>query len=189
MSKIDFNQYIIEFDEIDSTNLYLKNNYLTLPNYTIVKTKYQTIGHGQFGRVWESKRGQNLLFSLLIKKDLPFVVKDANPVFVSALLALLDELGIDADFKYPNDIYVGTKKLAGILIETKFSGPNVDYIIIGIGLNINQEEFVSENAISLKNILGKELDIDYVFKKFLKHLSNSVLLANLMYLVRMNEDR
>ncbi|MCK9470421.1 MAG: biotin--[acetyl-CoA-carboxylase] ligase [Bacilli bacterium] len=189
MSKIDFNQYIIEFDEVDSSNLYLKNNYQTLPNYTIVRTKYQTAGHGQFARVWESDYDKNLLFSLLIKKDLPFVVKDANPVFVSALLSLLDELGIEADFKYPNDIIVGTNKLAGILIETKFSGPNVDYIIVGIGLNVNQEKFQSENAISLRNILGRDLDLDYVFKKFLKHLSNSVLLANLMYLVRMNEER
>lgn len=189
MSKIDFFQYIIEFDEIDSTNLYLKNNYQTLPNYTIVKTKYQTLGHGQFGRVWESNKDQNLLFSLLIKKDLPFVVKDANPVFVSAILSLLDELGVDGSFKYPNDIIVDSKKLAGILIETKFSGPEVDYVIVGIGLNINQAEFETPNAISLKNLLGKGLDVDYVFKKLLKHLSNSVLLANLMYLVRMNENR
>jgi biotin-[acetyl-CoA-carboxylase] ligase BirA-like protein len=188
MSKIDFFQYIIEFDEIDSTNLYLKNNYQKLPNYTIVKTKYQTLGHGQFGRVWESNEGQNLLFSLLIKKDLPFVVKDANPVFVGALLSLLDELEIDGNFKYPNDIQIGTNKLAGILIETKFSGPDIDYVIVGIGLNVNQTEFNTPNAISLKNILGKDLDVDYVFKKLLKHLSNSVLLANLMYLVRMNEN-
>ncbi|HHW99918.1 MAG TPA: biotin--[acetyl-CoA-carboxylase] ligase [Acholeplasmataceae bacterium] len=189
MSKIDFFQYVIEFDEIDSTNLYLKNNYQTLPNYTIIKTKYQTLGQGQFGRVWESNYNENLLFSLLIKKDLPFVVKDANPIFVSAILAMLDEFGIEASFKYPNDIQVGGKKLAGILIETKFSGPNVDYVIVGIGLNVNQTEFNAPNAVSLKNILGKDFDIDYVFKKLLKHLSNSVLLANLMYLVRMNEER
>ena len=189
MSKIDFNQYTIEFDEIDSTSIYLKNNYLTLPNYTVIKTKYQKAGHGQYGRVWESDYNQNLLFSLLIKKDLPFVVKDANPVFVSAILALLDELGIDGEFKYPNDIMVGSRKLAGILIETKYSGSNIDYIIIGIGLNINQTKFITENAISLKGILDRDFDVDYVFKKLLKHLSNSVLLANLMYLVRINEDK
>lgn len=189
MSRIDFFQYIIDFDTLDSTNSYLKRNYQTLPNYTIVKTKYQTTGHGQFGRIWESEEGKNLLFSLLIKKDLPFLVKDANPVCVSAILGLLDELGIDATFKYPNDILVDSKKLAGVLIETKYSGPEVDYIIIGIGININQEKFNTENAVSLKQIIGKELDLDYVFKKFLRHLSQSVHLANLMYLVRMNEDR
>jgi biotin-[acetyl-CoA-carboxylase] ligase BirA-like protein len=187
MSKIDFNQYVIDFEEIDSTNLYLKTHYQTLPNYTIVKAKYQTAGIGQFGRIWESNYDENLLFSLLIKKDLPFLMKDANPVFISAILALLDELGIDAEFKYPNDILIGDKKLAGILIETKYSGSNIDYIITGIGLNVNQEKFNVDNAISLYNILGKKLDIEDVFKKLLKHLSNSVLLANLMYLVRMNE--
>lgn len=189
MSKIDFLQYIIDFDQIDSTNLYLKNNYHTLPNYTIIRTKYQTMGHGQFGRAWESNPNENLLFSLLLKKDLPFVVKDANPVFVSAILALLDELGIEASYKYPNDIYVGDKKLAGILIETKFTGPEVDYVIIGVGLNVNQTTFNTPNAVSLKNLLKKDFDIDMIFKKLLKHLSNSVLLANLMYLVRMNEER
>jgi len=188
MSKIDFNQYVIEFEEIDSTNLYLKRNYHSLPNYTIIKAKYQTMGHGQFGRVWESNYNENLLFSLLLKNDLPFVVKDANPVFVSAILALLDELGIDATYKYPNDIYVLDKKIAGILIETKFTGTNVDYVIVGVGLNVNQVTFNTPNANSLKNILGTNFDIDLIFKKLLKHLSNSVMLANLMYLVRINEE-
>lgn len=188
MGKIDFNQYIIEIDELVSTNLYLKENFQKLPNYTIVKTNYQTRGVGQFGRVWESNYGENLLFSILIKKDLPFLVKDINPVFVSSLISLLSEFGVDAKFEYPNDVFVGNKKIAGFLIETKYSGPVVDYIIVGIGVNINQEEFTTTEATSLKNVLGKEFNINDVFKKYLKHLSNSILLANLMYLVRMNEN-
>lgn len=188
MSKIDFLQYLIEFDTIDSTNLYLKSNYKKLPNYTIVKAKYQTSGHGQFGREWESSNDQNLLFSLLIKKDLPFVIKDANPIIVSALLNLLDEFGIEGSFKYPNDIYVGDKKIAGILIETKYDNKDLEYMIIGIGLNINQNSYSTLSAISLKQILNKEQDINVIFKKLLKHLSNSVFLANLMYLGRADEN-
>lgn len=188
MSKIDFCQYVIELDSVDSTNNYLKNHYYQLPNYTIVRAKHQTKGHGQFGRAWESNDNENLLLSILIKKDLPFVVRDANPIIISAILNLLDDLGIEGRFKYPNDIYVNDKKISGILMETKYTGLDLEYLIIGIGININQTEFENSNAISLKQILKKDFEIDKIFQQLLKYLSNSVLLANLMYLVRMNEN-
>src|SRR5690554_8185763 len=89
--RIDFLQYLMEFDIIDSTNEYLKNNYQKLPNFTIVKANYQTKGRGQFGRVWESNYNENLLFSLLIKKDLPFLTNDINPIVVSSIFNTLDE--------------------------------------------------------------------------------------------------
>ncbi|NLG81100.1 MAG: biotin--[acetyl-CoA-carboxylase] ligase [Bacilli bacterium] len=180
--RIDFNQYVMEFDVIDSTNDYLKQHYQQLPNFTIVKANYQTNGHGQFGRIWESQYGENLLFSLLIKKDFPFLLKDINPIIVGSIFNVLDEFGIDGRYKYPNDIYVGNKKIAGILIETKFDNQELEYMVIGIGLNVNQESFIFEEAISLRNILNKDLDINYVFQRLLKHLSNNVLLANLMKL-------
>ena len=188
MSKIDFRQYIIELDSVDSTNNYLKNNYHQLPNYTIVKAKHQTKGHGQFGRVWESNDNENLLLSILIKKELPFVMRDANPIIISAILNLLDDLGVEGRFKYPNDIYVEDKKISGILMETKYTGLDLEYLIIGIGINVNQVEFENSNAISLKQILKSDLDIDNIFKQLLKYLSNSIFLANLMYLVRMKEN-
>lgn len=180
--RVDFLQYIIELDIIDSTNDYLKHNYQKLPNFTIVKANYQTNGHGQFGRLWESKYNQNLMFSILIKKELPFLNDDVNPIIVSSIFNALDEFDIDAHYKYPNDIYVGNKKVAGILIETKYDDSNLQYMIIGIGLNVNQEEFDTLNACSMKQILKKEIDMDYVFKRLLKHLSNNVLLVNLMSL-------
>ena len=187
MSKIDFLQYFLEFDSISSTNAYIKQNYLQLPNFTVVKAKYQTDGHGQFGRVWESDYDRNLLFSLLIKKDLPFLIKDINSLVVSALLNTLDDYGIEAIFKYPNDILIGSKKVAGILIETKFDNKQLEYMIIGVALNINQEKFETPNAISLKHLTKNEININDVFKKFFKHLSNNVLLANLLYLGRVSE--
>lgn len=180
--RIEFLQYLIEFDMIDSTNEYLKHNYQKLPNFTTVKANYQTKGHGQFGRNWESNYKENLLFSLLIKKDLPFMSNDINPIIVSAIFNTLDEFDIDARYKEPNDIYIGNKKVAGILIETKYDNQQLEYMIIGIGININQEKFETPSAISIKQILEKEINIDQVFKRLLKHLSNNVLLANLMNL-------
>ncbi len=180
--RIEFLQYLIEFDMIDSTNEYLKNHYQKLPNFTIVKANYQTKGHGQFGRVWESNYKENLMFSILIKKDLPFLANDINPIVVSAIFNTLDEFDVDCRYKYPNDIYIGNRKIAGILIETKYDNQELEYMIIGIGLNMNQEKFDIPMAISLKQIIKKEVDIDSVFKRLLKHLSNNVLLANLMQL-------
>ncbi len=180
--RVEFLQYVIEFDTIESTNEYLKQNYQKLPNFTIVKANYQTKGHGQFGKVWESNYNENLLFSLLIKKDLPFLLKDINSIIVSAIFNVLDEFDIDARYKYPNDIFIGNRKIAGILIETKYDNQELEYMVIGIGLNVNQEQFVTESAISIKNIVKKDADINHVFRRLLKHLSNNVLLANLMNL-------
>ncbi len=187
MNKIDFNQYTIEFSELDSTNSYLKKKHNLLPNFTIVKADYQTFGYGQFGRQWESNKGENLLFSILLKGNLPFEVKDTSPVFVASIITTLEDYGIKANFIYPNDIFVDEKKIAGILIETKYSGLNLDYIIIGIGLNVNQENFTTPEAISMKKIKGIDFDREELFSKLLNNLSNSVLLSNLMYLVRYNE--
>ncbi len=180
--RIDFLQYVIEFDTVDSTNQYLKHHYKTLPNCTIVKANYQTRGHGQFNRYWESNYKENLMFSLLIKKELPFPLSDISPIVVSAIINTLDELNINAYYQEPNDIYVGHHKIAGILIETKYDNQELEYMIIGIGLNVNQDEFETLNAISIKKLLKKECDLDKVFKRLLKHLSNNVLLVNLMNL-------
>ncbi|HEY8363943.1 MAG TPA: biotin--[acetyl-CoA-carboxylase] ligase [Haloplasmataceae bacterium] len=180
--RIEFLQYLMEFDIIDSTNEYLKQNYQKLPNFTIVKANYQTQGRGQFGRVWESNYKENLLFSILIKKDLPFLTNDINPIVVSSIFNTLDEYEIDCRYKFPNDILVGDKKIAGILIETKYDNQDLEYMVIGIGLNLNQDVFESTQAISLRHLINIDVDIDYVFKRLLKHLSNNVLLANLMHL-------
>lgn len=178
--RIEFLQYLIELDTIYSTNDYLKCNYQKIPNFTIVKANYQTKGHGQFGREWESNKNENLMFSILIKKNLPFITNDINPIIVSAILNTLDEYDIDAQFKYPNDIFVSNKKIAGILIETKYDNNDLEYMIIGIGLNINQDKFKITSAISLKQIIKKEIDINHVFQRLVKHISNNVLLDNLM---------
>ena len=188
MTKIQFLQYLIEFDEIDSTNNYLKNNYKTLPNFTSVKASFQTAGRGQFNRHWESNKGENLLFSLLIKKDLPFLNHDINPIIVSAIINTLDEFNIDGTFVYPNDIYVGNNKIAGILIETKYENNDLEYMIIGLGVNVNQVSFKTEQATSIKQQLNKDIEINYLLKRILKHLSNNVFLANLMYIGKESDD-
>lgn len=182
MSKIDFKQFIMDFDQLDSSNQYLKTNYRQLPNYTIIKTKYQTLGHGQFNRPWESEYDKNLLFSLLIKKELPFLTEDVNSIVVCAMLNTLDELNIQANYEFPNDILVANKKIAGVLIETKYNNQLLEYMIIGIGLNVNQDNFKSTNITSVKQLTKQDASIDHLFNILLNHLSNNIRLANFMYL-------
>ena len=120
-------------------------------------TGYQTAGRGQTGNSWESEADKNLLCSILLppNKNLYFL----NIAVGVAIIRLISE---PLTIKWPNDIYWRDKKLAGILVENAIIGNEVKYSIAGIGLNLNQTEFVSEapNPVSLKQITGKEYDIE-----------------------------
>ena len=126
---------------------------------------YQTAGRGQTGNGWESEEGKNLLCSILLPpaKNIYFL----NIAVSVAIIRLLDE---QITIKWPNDIYWKDKKLAGILLENAIIGSEVTYVIAGIGLNVNQEKFVSDapNPVSLKQITGKEYDIDQLMKDLYK---------------------
>lgn len=179
VNKMNLTKQIIELEEIDSTNDYLKRDYQKLSNYTVVKTKYQTNGHGQFDRIWESSSNKNLLFSILIKDKLPFNKDEINKILVSAIFTALEKVNINnAYYKEPNDIYIDDKKLAGILIETKYNDKKLIYLIIGIGININQDNFNNDNAISLKQLLKNDLDINNVFMNLIIEIQSNIYLKN-----------
>jgi len=128
----------------------------------VVITANQTKGKGQRGNTWESQVGLNLTFSIIIK---PTFLKIANQFElhkISSLAihdALFPILGNKLKIKWPNDIYYGDNKLAGILIENILRGNSIEYSIIGIGLNINQLIFKNDIATSLADITLTEHDI------------------------------
>ena len=140
---------LIEFKKIPSTNDYLKDNYEKLDSFTFVRTDYQTKGRGQFERQWLSSNGRNLLVSFMIKDVPTNQIINIKEWVKSALFATLGSLGLDVYFKEPNDVFCNDKKLCGILIETKGSGKKFDYVIVGIGLNVNQFVFHSFKATSI----------------------------------------
>ncbi len=123
---------------------------------------YQTAGRGQTGNSWESEADKNLLCSILLPPD-----KDLYFLNIAVGVAILRVIGEDFTIKWPNDIYYGDKKVAGILVENAILGNEVKYSIAGIGLNVNQTTFVSDapNPISLKQITGKEYDIDALMQQ------------------------
>lgn len=141
--------------------------------YTLLSTDYQTAGRGQGTNHWESANGENLLFSLALHpKFLPpfqqFLLSE------SIALALIDTLGewIETKIKWPNDIYVEDKKIAGILIECDITGKTLSTACVGIGLNVNQTLFLSDapNPISLRQIVGHKLDREELLKKICHYI-------------------
>lgn len=144
---------VFRFDEIDSTNKFLKeqNN---LQDYDCVIAKTQTAGIGRRGNVWVSNEGM-AIFSFALKEaeniSLEEYMRLPLIVGISVLSGLKKIEDLDYKFKWTNDIYLDDKKLCGILVEkTK------DFFIIGIGININNSDFgyAQDRAISLKNKTG-----------------------------------
>ena len=132
----------IHFETIDSTNTYLKENYEKLDNFTFVSADFQSAGRGRNNRNWKSEKGENLLFSLLIK-DKALIDKFSSLSVISAF-SIIKALNLEhLIIKWPNDIYYKDSKLCGILLEA-VTRNEIECLIIGIGLNVNQREFVGE---------------------------------------------
>ena len=160
---------IIELKETKSTNIYAFNliNEKDVDEGTVISAVSQYSGKGTGGNSWESEIGKNLTISIILKPEfLPlekqFMLNIVASLAVCDMVSLLLKSKEDVKIKWPNDIYVGDKKISGILIENTIVGNTFKYCIIGIGVNINQEVFLSDapNPVSIKNILNKESDLN-----------------------------
>lgn len=158
----------IKLDRTHSTNSWIAEheNELTAP--TLVYALEQTAGRGQRGNSWEAEPGMNLTASIFfvpegVEPHRQFLISEAVAL---AVVDFLHDLGVEAKVKWPNDIYVGDKKICGILIEHSIMGREIMRTIAGVGVNINQEEFRSDapNPVSVWQLTGKEHDIADVAK-------------------------
>ena len=134
---------IIWLDSIDSTNEEAKRHISDIDNLSVLSAYEQTEGRGQRGNTWTSTPGENLMFSVVLKNP-KISAKDQfgiNEITSLSVVDFLSQHGISARIKWPNDIYVGSKKICGILIENSLRGSGISSSIIGIGLNINQRNF------------------------------------------------
>lgn len=170
--------YIQFVEEVDSTNAYLfrlQKEYDSLPHGLCIIADYQTKGKGQPGNCWEAEKGQNLLFSVLLH---PERITLGNEFYLSQIVSLaiqktLQEIVQEAvSIKWPNDIYIGSKKVCGILIENCVMGSCIASSVVGIGLNVNQLDFISDapNPISLKQLTHKELSRKEILLKILDRI-------------------
>ena len=162
--------HYIKVSQTASTNTYLSRLAATLPGGTVIYTPSQTAGRGQKGNSWESEDGKNLTFSLLLKFP-PVKARDQFYLSEAASLAVVDALTTQAGegfaVKWPNDVYWQDKKVCGMLIENSLNGTDIATSIIGIGINVNQEHFVSDapNPVSLINITSHEHDLEALLKQ------------------------
>ena len=157
---------IYRFDTLGSSN-----DEACKPQYVegdIILAQCQTAGRGQRGHTWESREGENLTFSLLLE---PQFLSPSEQFLISECVALgvcdaLLHYGIEAQIKWTNDIYIGNRKLAGILIEHKLQGSALARTVAGIGLNVNQKAFSDDlpNPISMAQTTGREFDREEVLQ-------------------------
>lgn len=164
----------IWIEECGSTNTYVSG--LEKTEDFAVATRRQTAGRGQRGNVWESEPGKNLTFSAVwhpadFKATRQFAISEAVAL---AVCDLLEEEGIEAKVKWPNDIYVGDRKICGILIEHSVVGARIGRTVAGVGINVNQREFLSDapNPVSMANEAGREFDVDSIFRRYLELLES-----------------
>ena len=175
---------ITHIDETDSTNRWLREH-ADIERDQLVWADYQSAGRGCGSNTWESERGKNLLFSLLLhphelKANEQFRISMAISVaIVKALTSHLSPLTshlTPLSIKWPNDIYWQDRKLGGILIENRLAGAFVRDSIIGVGLNVNQAQFISDapNPVSLRQITGHEYDREQLLLSVAGHFSLDV---------------
>ena len=173
---VDFK--IVKIENVSSTNKYLFDliGIKDKEEGLVIITDNQTAGKGLGDNHWESQAGKNLTFSILLK---PSFLKPEQQFVLTQIVSLailkVCKKELNSEFlkiKWPNDIYAGNKKLAGILVQNIVKGNRISHSIIGIGLNVNQEDFVSNapNPVSMIQLLGKSLRLDLLLTDILNEI-------------------
>jgi BirA family transcriptional regulator, biotin operon repressor / biotin---[acetyl-CoA-carboxylase] ligase len=184
METLFIGKNIIFLPEIHSTNSYathmLKN--VNLAEGTVVHTANQTHGKGQRGSSWIAHSKRNLTASVILKPtflDLKkhfFLYQIVALACFDTMAEILDTSQFDIKIKWPNDILVNEKKIAGILIENNLQNNQINWCVAGIGINVNQENFGEiTQATSLKLITQKDYSIELVLEKLCQHLEKHYL--------------
>lgn len=147
---------IIHFDTIDSTNDYAKKIANEEEEGTVVISEEQTKGKGRIGRTWDSKKSEGIWMSIILKPNIiphkaPFLTLIAG----ASIIKSLNNLGINASIKWPNDIIINNKKICGILTELSSEIERINHIVLGIGINVKTMEF-SQEICNIATSLYKE---------------------------------
>ncbi|MFT6165438.1 MAG: BirA family biotin operon repressor/biotin-[acetyl-CoA-carboxylase] ligase [Vicingaceae bacterium] len=176
MDSSEFQFQFIHLNSVHSTNIYAfellrqKNSV----EGTVITTNYQEEGKGQLGQKWDSEKGKNLQFSIIMSPK----IEVENQFQLSQLVAIslkewLDTMAVDdVKIKWPNDILVKGKKIVGVLIENSIQGREISHSIIGIGINVNQESFANFTRpatslrLELDRLLDRQLLLDHLLQVF-----------------------
>ncbi len=138
---------------------------------TVIYTDHQTAGRGQMGNTWEAQSQQNLTFSVILqpsslKIEQQFYLSMSVAIAIQRFLSIYCEQA-DVKIKWPNDILVQGKKISGTLIENTLQQQQIQYSVVGIGININQQYFSYPNATSLQNATGQSYSLQKLLTEIL----------------------
>ncbi len=171
----------IYVEEVDSTNTFLmdkQNGYNT--NGTVALAEKQTKGRGRKDRVWYSAPETNLTFSILLTKD-KLLFKHLNFLNFAASLSVSNSIEnlyqLKTDLKWPNDVLINSKKTSGILIESTSQGSKVERVVIGIGVNVNQNSFqgtFNYPPTSIKIELERMVEREKLLAEILNNFENQI---------------
>lgn len=170
----------IELKRVDSTNNFAANliNETNVPDGTVILAHFQENGRGQMGNVWQSLADQNIMTSVIyrlgeIDPSKSFIFSKA--VALAVYETIKEIVNQPVFIKWPNDIYIGDKKISGMLIENKWQGKKCTSIV-GIGLNVNQTAFEDLNATSLSVCTNSKHNIKDVLNLLLSKLEKHMFL-------------
>lgn len=163
------------FGEIDSTNSYAKRLGSDEVSHGLVcLAEYQTGGRGQYNRPWVSEAGKNLMFTMIFKPANKYRLFSLSMVTAHAIAEVIEpKIMKPVRLKWPNDLYIGNKKLGGVLTESIFNGNELDRLIIGVGLNINQASFpmtTGSDPISLAMSTGSKFNRESLLAQILRNM-------------------
>jgi BirA family biotin operon repressor/biotin-[acetyl-CoA-carboxylase] ligase len=167
---------IIHIESLESTNNYAIRQVVVneVEEGTVFLAYEQMAGRGQVNNQWESEAGMNLTFSILLRPSFLEIQKQfmLSKIVCLGLVSFLCRSVDPVKIKWPNDIYVGDRKICGVLIENAVMSGIISHSVVGIGLNINQTIFrlPAPNPVSLKMITGKDYDLDVAIKELLKEI-------------------
>lgn len=160
-------KYRIEyFEELESTNEYAKN---CSQDRTVIIANSQTKGKGRLGRSWSNNPGEAVTMSIFLKPDIE--PETASMLTIVLAMAIKKTIDIDTMIKWPNDVVCNGKKIAGILTEMSVQGREINYVIAGIGINVNVQKFdedISDKATSLFLETGRKYDIKTIVDRVLE---------------------
>ena len=174
LDTIFIGRYIIHLDTIDSTNSYAKTIGESCDDGTVITCENQLGGRGRLGKQWESQTGSMCMTIVLKPKIDLFQVAKITQVCAAAIALSLAELKVDVKIKWPNDLMMNNKKICGILTEMNSDKNHVNYVVVGMGLNVNNlyEDFpyeIRSTATSILNETGKHIKRSVIASKIMNN--------------------
>jgi BirA family transcriptional regulator, biotin operon repressor / biotin---[acetyl-CoA-carboxylase] ligase len=166
---------ILHYDTVRSTNDIAKDLAMKgAAEGTVVSAQYQTQGRGRFRRKWRAPRGSSMLVSIVLRPALPAgKISILTHQAAKSVQAVLVSQGLGATLKRPNDVLIKGRKVAGILTEASGKGRRVQYVVVGIGLNVNTRlDKLLRRTTSIYQESGKKQDINRLLRGILSEFNS-----------------